>query len=130
MKKILLVDDQPHIIRLMRLSLERNGYKTDIAFNGKDAFMKLKASYYDVLITDVEMPHMDGRQLCDALRLELPAPRPYIFVITAKTELDLRDWIEKIEDAELLEKPVSLKNLLVKLEAYFSGIEHKREAAS
>ena len=130
MKKILLVDDQPHIIRLLRLRLNRNGYQTEVAFNGKEALQKLKESTFDVMITDVEMPHMDGRELCTLIQQELPAKRPYIFIITAKTELELRDWANEIENAEFLEKPVSLRNLLAKLEAHFLRKEQNLWAVS
>ena len=128
MKKLLLVDDQPHIIRLLRLSLSRNGYETDIAFNGEEALAKLKKVCYDVLITDIEMPHMNGRQLCDALRRDLPDCRPYIFIITARTERDLREWALALGNACFLEKPVSLKELVAKLAAHFEGVEQNEQA--
>ena len=130
MKKILLVDDQPHIIRLMRLSLNRSGYDTEIAFNGVEALAKLKETNFEVLITDVEMPKMNGIELCEALRKELPELKTHIFVITATTEFNLREWIQTIGDAELIEKPASLKSLLAKLAEYYSSLEEQFEAAS
>ena len=130
MKKILLVDDQPHIIRLMRLSLNRNGYETEVAFNGLEALAKLNESHFDVLVTDVEMPHMNGIVLCETLRKQFPDSKTHIFVITATTEFSIRQWIDSIGDAELIEKPVSLKSLLAKLGEYFKTIEMNHEVAS
>lgn len=119
-RKILLVDDQPHVVRVIRLSLEARGYAVEIAVNGEQALQKLREQPYDVLITDIEMPRLDGRALCEAMHRELGAGRPLTLVITARPEVAAREWASILPDTELLEKPLSLRRLNARLDEYFT----------
>jgi len=121
LQKILLVDDQPHIIRVIRLSLERRGYEVHVASDGAEALEKLCRTHFDILITDFEMPRMDGRQLCDKLRSTLPDLKPFTFVVTAETNPELREWARGLDDTEFLEKPLSLRQLGSRLDSHFSA---------
>ena len=56
MKKILIADDEPHVIRVLKLSLEREGYEVDAVPHGEAALERLRVSTPDVLITDIQMP--------------------------------------------------------------------------
>ncbi len=123
MRKILLVDDQPHIVRVIRLSLERNGYTVVTAANGEEALNQLTQSAFDVLITDIEMPRMNGQELCNAIQERMPEHKLYTLVITAKTDLELREWAAGLGNTEFLEKPASLRQINLKLENYFA--EHQ-----
>lgn len=120
MKKILLVDDQPHIIRVIKLTLDRKGFKVDTAVNGEEALEKLRDDDYDVLITDIEMPRMDGQRLCEAMHRQLTDLKLLTLVITAKTDQELRDWAVQLPQTEFLEKPLSLRRLTARLESYFA----------
>ena len=121
MRRILLVDDEPHVIRVIKLALDRKGYQVDVARNGEQGLEKLRTQTYDVLITDYQMPRMDGQELCRALHDEIAGPKPLTLIITAKTDSELRDWAEKSADTEYLEKPLSLRRLTARLEDYFGG---------
>ena len=68
MKRILIVDDEPHVIRVMRLSLERAGYEVFEAANGEIALQRIAESMPDVMITDIDMPRMTGEQLCKEIQ--------------------------------------------------------------
>lgn len=129
MYKILVVDDQPHIIRVIRLGLEREGYRVETAGNGQEALEHLRDGRYDVLITDVEMPHMGGRSLCEALHREVDGPLPYTLVLTAKTDVSIRSWVDALPDTDLLEKPVSLHWLKAILTRYFADPASVRDAS-
>ncbi|RPJ39511.1 MAG: response regulator, partial [Chloroflexi bacterium] len=59
-KKILVVDDERHIVRLIQVNLERAGYQVVTAFDGKEALRKVEADRPDLVVMDVMMPHMDG----------------------------------------------------------------------
>ncbi|GIW65664.1 MAG: two-component system response regulator [Candidatus Parcubacteria bacterium] len=59
-KKILLVDDTPEILEIVKIKLEQNGFMVDTANNGKEAIEKIKFNNYDLIILDVMMPEMDG----------------------------------------------------------------------
>ena len=120
MKRILLVDDEPMVRRVLRLSLEKAGYAVDTASNGQEALMKIKAAAPDALITDIEMPLMDGRALCESLELDLPDRKFPIFLATSLTGIEHRGWSGVIRDLHFLEKPVSARMLITELADYFS----------
>jgi CheY-like chemotaxis protein len=103
MKRILVVDDEPHIIRLLKLALE----KEDFA----------------VLITDIDMPRMSGRELCMRIEQEIPDRRFIIFVLTSGAGLEHRHWTAGIDNLVFLEKPLSIRKLLAMLETYFDGLK-------
>ncbi len=123
MKKILIADDEPFVIRLMKQSLEKAGYAVDSAANGKKAYEKLQQSLPDVLITDIQMPEMTGEELCKKIEAEMPERQFLIFVLTSRTEIEHREWSQAIANLKFLEKPVSVRNLIATLEDYFKEIE-------
>jgi DNA-binding response OmpR family regulator len=117
MTRILLVDDEPKVRRIMQLALERPGYEVVTASNGEVALAELRSSLPDVLITDIEMPRMTGRALCEAIQKEFPGRTFPIFVITSLAEREHRVWTSEMRDIHFIEKPVSVRMLLAKLGA-------------
>ncbi len=119
--RILIVDDQPHAVRVIRLALTRQGFTVDTAGDGEDALGKLRQAHFDVVITDLDMPRMSGQALCEAIETELGDAKPLVLIVTGMTERDVRGWASKRPGTELLEKPLSLKRLVGRLEAHFAG---------
>lgn len=70
-QKVLLVDDEPDIVELLKYNLEREGYQVTTALNGRDAIRSAKASRPDLIVLDIMMPGMDGVEVCNQLR-QLP----------------------------------------------------------
>ena len=128
-KRIMIVDDQPHIIRVIKLALKSKSYSVDTALNGVEALEKLRRQHYDVLITDLQMPRMNGKELCDTLHAELPDPKPFTLIITAKTNPELRGWAAALPDTEFLEKPLSLRWLERRLNEYFAAEPNQEHPA-
>lgn len=120
MKRILIVDDHPHVIRVVRLALERNGYRVDTAANGEIALEMLGASPYDAMITDVEMPRMDGQALCETMHRRYPDRSPFTLVVTGKASPALKTWAAALPNTEYLEKPLSLQRLGERLQQVFA----------
>jgi DNA-binding response OmpR family regulator len=120
MKRILLVDDEPHVIRVMRLALQRCGYEIDEASNGEMALERIRQCEPHVMITDIDMPRMNGEQLCKEISRQMPDRKFAIIVLTARTELEHRVWSSKLEDLMFMEKPVSIRRLIERLNIYFS----------
>lgn len=118
-KRILLVDDEPHVIRLLRLTLEREGYAVDTAANGMQALEKMDSCLPDVLISDLQMPKAGGRVLCETARSRFAESEFLIIVMTSMTAIEEREWVEKLHAVEFLEKPVSPRRLASRLAAYF-----------
>ena len=111
MKKILLVDDEPMVLRVMRGALEREGFQVDTAVDGEAAWEKIAESCPDVLVTDIEMPRLSGRELCQRIQKELPDRKFPIFVSTSLTALEHREWSKDISLLLFLEKPISIRML-------------------
>ena len=122
MKRILLVDDEPHVIRVMRMALQRCGYEVDEASNGEMALDRIRQCEPDVMITDIDMPRMNGEQLCKEITREMPDRKFAIIVLTARTELEHRVWSSKLKDLMFMEKPVSIRRLIERLDRYFSQV--------
>ena len=80
MKQILLVDDEAVVRRVLRVALEKAGFAVETASNGEEALTSLRERSPDVLITDIEMPRMDGRTLCETLHAEQPERSFPVFV--------------------------------------------------
>jgi len=119
-KRILVADDELHMLRVVKLFLERAGYKVDTASNGQEALDSILRDPPDVLLTDINMPRMSGQQLCTELQLRLPGRTFPIFVMTSMTERENRDWTENIPNTALLEKPVSMRMLIADLARRFA----------
>ena len=118
--RVLVADDELHMIRVVKLFLERAGYKVDTASNGQEALDSILLDPPDVLLTDINMPRMTGQQLCMALLEQLPGRKFPIFVMTSMTERENRDWTQNIPNSALLEKPVSMRVLIADLAKRFA----------
>lgn len=119
MRNVLIADDEPMVSRLLRIALERAGYRVTTVPDGLQAWERIRQAPPDVLITDIDMPRMNGEQLCKRVQAELPGRTFPICVLTSKTALEHRDWSQKIDDLLFLEKPVSVRTLIAKLEERF-----------
>ena len=111
MRWILVVDDEPHATRLIQRRMESTGYRVEVAPDGLAALEKLEARRYDVLITDLRMPRLDGRELCERVR-KCSLGEPLIFVLTSSPEDEHREWTREFPNIEFMEKPVSLRRLV------------------
>jgi CheY-like chemotaxis protein len=112
MKKVLIVDDQAPVLRVLKLGLEGGGYEVDTASNGSECLVKLCAGHPDFLVTDIDMPRMNGRELCEAIEDQFPDRAFPIVVLTSRTEMEHRDWTRAIDNLSFMEKPVSVRRLL------------------
>lgn len=120
MKKILVVDDEPHVAIVLKQFMERSGYLVISALNGKEALSVIAQEAPDVIITDIQMPVMGGMEFCEWLRSSMPELSRLIIVMTSRTDRDIRTWAERFDNIELMEKPLSLRRLLLRLNEYFA----------
>lgn len=82
-KRILLVDDEPLMIKGLKYSLEQEGFETDSAADGEEAMSKFFAGHYDFILLDVMLPKLDGIAVCQRIREHSTVP---IIMLTAKGE--------------------------------------------
>ncbi len=121
MQNILIVEDEPHVIRIMKMALENNSYTVIVAHNGEQALEKLNEKLPDFLITDINMPRMNGEVLCKTIEQDMPDRKFPILVLTSKTEVEHREWTRTMKNTVFLEKPVSIRKLLKLLEEFNDG---------
>jgi len=117
MKKILVVDDDLTLRKVLQNSLEQRGYQVISVGSGKDALAKFSQDVPDIIISDVSMPEMDGFEFCRQLRSQ-PSGKliPFIF-LSAKNELNDRVQGHTIGADSYLSKPFEMKELLANIEA-------------
>ncbi|MBK9148046.1 MAG: response regulator transcription factor [Flavobacteriales bacterium] len=84
--KVLLVDDEPDIIELLKYNLEREGFAVSSASNGHDAMKVAKAVRPDLIVLDIMMPGMDGVEVCNQLRQLPEFKNTIITFLTARGE--------------------------------------------
>lgn len=118
-KTILLVDDEPHVLRILRLALEKENYRVMTAYNGELALEIMEEYIPDILISDIDMPRMDGKELCRQIDERFPKRNFLIIILTSRAERDHREWASSIPNFEFLEKPVSVRNLKQTLDQFF-----------
>ena len=114
MPKILVVDDEPNIIELAKLYLEREGYQVEGVANGNDALSRQSAVNPDIIILDLMLPDIDGFEVCRQIRTKSDVP---ILMLTARKE-----DIDKIVGLELgaddyLTKPFNPRELVARVRA-------------
>ena len=83
---ILIVDDEPDIIEILRYNLEKEGYKTYSAANGLEAVAKAESILPDLILLDVMLPDMDGIQTCETIRSKPELRDTLIAFLTARSE--------------------------------------------
>ena len=124
--KILIVDDDPDIIEILRYNLSLAGYEVKAASNGKEAIKKAKIFIPEIILLDVMMPEMDGIEACRLIR-EIPSlNNSRIIFLSARNEdyTQLSAFDAGADD--YISKPVKPKILLKKISSIFKRI-HKKE---
>jgi two-component system, NtrC family, sensor kinase len=109
--RVLVVDDEPHILYYMRATLESWGHQVDTAADGEDALSRASGGGYDLIITDVRMPNLGGRELFERLRQTAPAMADRVVFATGDTVRD--DTMAFLEQSgrPFLHKPFKLAEL-------------------
>ncbi len=123
MKKILIVDDEPHVSLLLKQFLERAGYSVNTAANGEEGLARLVEHTPDVLITDVQMPKMSGIELCETIAKRHPELGLFIILMTSRTDREIRLWVEQQGQIVMMEKPLSMRRLAIQLSQHFESLD-------
>ncbi|MHB1414551.1 MAG: response regulator transcription factor [Chloroflexota bacterium] len=127
MATVLIVDDEPHIVDLARLYLEREGFRVEAVGNGKDALDKAASLRPALVVLDVMLPGLDGFEVCRRLRQQGDTP---ILMLTARN-----DDTDKIVGLELgaddyLTKPFNPRELAARVKAILRRYEAGQRPSS
>ncbi len=112
MQTVFIVDDHAPVIRVMRLALEAAEFRVVTARDGSECLAALQNEHPDFLVTDIDMPRMSGKELCQEIETQFPGRQFPIVVITSRTELEHRHWTRNIPNLWFMEKPVSVRRLI------------------
>ncbi len=128
--KVLVVDDDPSMLRMLSRWLEKAGYTVRVASDGQQALAMIEADCPDFLVTDWEMPNMDGLELCRRVRrLSLPH---YVFIMFLTVKSASEEMIVGLEVGadEFLCKPVYQEEFLARLRAGSRVLELERRLST
>ena len=119
--RILLAEDHVVNQKVMKLMLERLGYRTDIVANGAEVLLSFKRRDYDVILMDIQMPEMNGIEATHRLRADLPPARqPRIIALTANALGGEREEYLAAGMDDYLSKPVNVTDIRTALEKCMS----------
>ena len=126
--RILIVDDDSNVVRILSRAFENSGYNVTIARNGQEAHDTLSNhDPFDAMICDIQMPRLTGRELCQKLATEGPYLPGTIVIVTSRSEFEERDWVREIPVISLVEKPVGPKQLLRTVREHLADTASKRD---
>jgi two-component system alkaline phosphatase synthesis response regulator PhoP/two-component system response regulator VicR len=121
-KKILVVDDERHIVRLVEVNLQRAGYEVVTAYDGIEALEKVKSEKPDMLVLDVMMPRKDGFEVLQDLQANPATADIPVIMLTAKAQdADIfKGWSSGV--SSYLTKPFNPRELLTFVERIFQSM--------
>lgn len=122
-KRILIVDDDPKLIELLRVAFERSGFSVVSANNGLQGERVFRSNPVDLVILDIMMPQRDGFELCRDLRALSNVP---IIMLTARGEVD--DVVKGLELGadDYISKPFNLKEVIARVQSALTRADRLR----
>ena len=121
--KILVVEDNPATRELLRELLSQEGYMVKIARDGKEALLKARKESFNLILTDVKMPHMNGIQLLKELQKIIPHTK--VVIVTATADLQIAVKAMKLGAYDYITKPFCLDSILQKVKKALEGGNRK-----
>lgn len=126
MKRVLVVDDEPSIVKLLSFNLEKEGYAVTTAEDGKEGYELALNEHFDFILLDVMLPTMDGLEIAKTLRQEkIDTP---ILMLTAKDDTIDRILGLEIGADDYLTKPFSPREVLARMKAILRRVVPREES--
>lgn len=113
-KRILVVDDEPQITKVLRTSLSARGYDVRVAADGESAIDTFHDFKPDMIITDLSMPHVDGIELCRKVRMQSKIP---MIVLSVREQEQTKIQALDAGADDYVTKPFSMNELLARVRA-------------
>ena len=120
-KQVLVVDDDPMVVKVLRDPLERAGYEVNVAFHGLEALKKVKEQRPDLIILDILMPLLDGFKVARLLKFDKRFKDIPIIVLTSRATEGERKMGEQVGANEFLFKPFRLPRVMELVQRYLTA---------
>jgi DNA-binding response OmpR family regulator len=124
-KRILIVEDEKEMADLIAKVLTKEGYSVEVAYDGEEGLSKITGSRPDLVLLDVMMPKMDGRDLLKKVKSSGETKDIPIVIVSARSEQWDRDIGLQLGAEEYIEKPLEVVKLLRQIKNIFKKKEEK-----
>ena len=114
-RKVLVVDDEPSIAKILRKQLEVAGFEVTVAVDGEDGLAKVREWKPDLVLLDVMLPKINGHEVCKTLKADPELKGIPVIMLTAKTQRQDQDLAQQQGADAFLTKPFQLAELLAKV---------------
>jgi two-component system response regulator ArlR len=113
--KILLVEDEKQMAMFIEMELNHEGYKVDVAYNGREGLNLFEEKEYDLILLDIMIPVLDGIEVCRRIRQYSKVP---IIMITAKSDVSDKVLGLDVGANDYLTKPFAIEELLARIRVH------------
>lgn len=126
MKKILIIEDESSIVKLLSYNIEQEGYETKTFMDGEEGFKRALDNDFDLILLDLMLPSMDGIEICRQLRRE-KVDTPIIMLTAKDSEIDKIIGLEIGAD-DYITKPFSPREVIARMKAIFRRYNKSQES--
>lgn len=128
-ERILIVEDDKNIAKLVKYNLDKAGYESNVSRTGEEALRLLEKDNFDLIVLDIMLPKMDGFEVCKQIRQNKKFSHVPVIMLTAKgEEVDRVVGLELGAD-DYVVKPFSPRELLLRIKAILKRTKHKEESS-
>ena len=117
---VLIVEDDPSLRRILEIKLGNKGYQVYSARDGAEGHDLILKKKPQVVITDIQMPKMDGKSLCEKT-YELKKENPFLTIVITSLVSEKHSWVDEMDETELMLKPLNLNELTGRVDQYLGG---------
>ncbi len=128
-KTILVADDSPLIVEIMKYSLGEMGYRVEVATDGIEAIEKTYAVHPDLILLDIEMPKMNGYQVCRLLKADRTTSHIPVLILTSRDLASDRFWGMATGADEYVVKDLEDETIFTRIEELLAAAEERRRPA-
>lgn len=114
-KRILIVDDEPQMVDMLKIRLEASGYEIITAYDGQEGLEKARKEKPDLMILDLMLPKMDGYKVCGLLKKDARFAKIPIIIFTARAQQEDMALGEEMGANAYITKPFDSQVLLAKI---------------
>lgn len=111
-KKIIIIEDDRHINRLISYNLSKNGFRPESVYDGTEAMNRLSGENFDIVILDIMLPGIDGFRICKSIKDNPAAFKTFVVMLTAKAESQDKIYGNLVGADYYLTKPFSIAKLM------------------